>query len=92
MSPKLQSVIELVKEVIPAMLTENSANIDVEFDRDVIKAAKVEKPAATTINISIKVSHQNKPCKFKLRYGSAQSDEAEENLKDPNQLELPAGE
>lgn len=74
------------------MLEINHASIAAEFERDILKGAKTEKPASTTINFAIKVSHENKPCKFKLRYGSAQSDEAEETLKDPNQLELPAGE
>lgn len=92
MSPKLQSVIDVSLDNIDGLLRNNSQSIETEFERDILKAAKIEKPASTTITITIKVSHENKPCKFKLRYGSAQSDEAEETLKDPNQLELPAGE
>lgn len=92
MSPKLQSVRDSAIAHLDAFLSDHSENIETEFQRDIFKGQRTQKPACTTINFAIKVSHENKPCKFKLRYGSAQSDEAEETLKDPNQLELPAGE
>jgi len=79
-------------EHLQCFLSDHSENIENEFKRDEFKAETTKKPTSTTINFSIKVQHDKRPCKFKLRYGSAQSYEAEETLKDPNQLELPAGE